>query len=229
MPTNNIEISTNGCFLVPEFSATGGVSYRRTGRRTVESGERLIEEFETRKEVDDQALVTESKSLINRAYATLERYAVHTPVGYWVDPEGELAVREGLVEIQETAADFNARARRAGCERRVTVAVYAVALVQDDAGAAKRLRETVLDRLTGLRDSLARADRAGFDKTWDRARGLDALTCGFLADAVRTALEVAKTRRTEITELVRDGLTAHEIGERLDLDALHSAISLFEG
>lgn len=226
--TRNFEVNTNGCFLVPEFSATGGVSYRRTNRREIESGTRLVEDFETRKEVDDVVLVTESKAIINRAYATLEKHAVRTPVGYWAGPDAELQIREEVQALEAEAVDFNARAREARSERRVRVAIYSVGLIMDDAAAAQRLRETILERLSGLRASLARADRAAFDKVWEHARGLDALATGIQADAVRMALESAKSSRSEITELVRDGLVAAEIGSRLDMGPLDSAISLFE-
>lgn len=224
---NTFVTNPDGSFLVPEFSATGGVSYRRTNRRTIEAGARLVEDFETRKEVDDQALVTESKSIINRAYAVLEKHTVHTPVGYLATPEAELAVREALIALQSEAEDFNVRSVAAHSERRVRVAVYAVSLVLNDEAAAQRLRETVLERLQGLRDALERADRAGFDKVWEKSARLDMLSTGFLADAVRAALDSAKKSRSEITELVRDGLVAAEIGSRLDLGPLDSAISLF--
>lgn len=226
--TRNFEINTNGCFLVPEFSATGGVSYRRTNRREIESGTRLVEDFETRKEVDDVALVTESKSIINRAYATLEKHTVRTAVGYWAAPEAELAVREALQALESEAVDFNVRAKAAHSERRVRVAVYAVGLIMDDAAAAQRLRETIVERLTGLQSALAHADRSAFDKVWEHASRLDALATGIQADAIRMALDSAKRSRSEITELVRDGLVPSEIGSRLDLGPLESAISLFQ-
>lgn len=226
--SKSFELNPSGVFLIPEFSATGGVSYRRTNRTTVEDGARLVEDFETRKEVDDRDLVTESKAIINRAYAILEKHAAHTPVGYWVDPEAELTVRERLMELETLARDFNVRARAAGSERRCRVAVYSVGLIVDDLQAAQRLRETVLDRLAGLRAALARADRAAFDRVWDKCGKLDALASGIQADAIRMAIEAAKERRHEITELVRNGLVAHEIGERLDLGAIDSAIALFQ-
>lgn len=222
-----VSLNDSGCFLVPEFSATGGVSYRRTGRSEEREGDRLTADFATRKEVDHVDLVSQSRNLINRAYAVLEKHATPTPVGHFVDPEGELAVREEISKLAAEAALFNQHAKAAGSERRCRVAVYAVALVIDDERAAHRLTETVRERLGEMREALVACDRKSFDAVWEKSGRLDRLATGIQADAIRMALDSAKTLRREIVELGRDGLVKHEISERLDLSMLDSAISLF--
>ncbi len=224
---SDFKLNSDGVFLVPEFSATGGVSYKRTNRNQEQTGNRLVEDYETRKEVDDVELVTLSKSIINRAYSILEKYTTQTPVGRFATPENELRVREELQELERAADEFNTASAVAGSEREVRIGVYAVALVLDDQRAAQRLRETILTRLTGLRDALARANREAFDRVWSSAWNLDTLACGIQADALRMAIDAAKTARRMIPELAKDGLTAHEIGERLELGAIDSAIALF--
>lgn len=223
----NVSLNDTGCFLVPEFSATGGVSYRRTGRSEEREGDRLTADFATRKEVDHVDLVSQSRTLINRAYAVLERHATPTPVGHFVDAEGELAVREEIAKLTAEADDFNARARAAGSERRCRVAVYSVSLILDDERAAQRLTETVRERLGDMRAALVACDRKSFDAVWEKSTRLDKLATGIQADAIRMALDSAKTLRREIVELGRDGLVKHEISERLDLSMIDSALALF--
>ncbi len=227
MQTKNLTLNDTGVFLIPEFSATGGVSYRRTGRTEDREGERLIADFSTRKEVDHVDLVSASRTLLNSAYAVLEKHATPTAVGHFVDEEGELAVREEIAKLSAEASEFNLAARKVGSERRVRIAVYAVALVIDDERAAARLAETVRERLTEMREALANCDRKAFDATYEKSGKLDRLATGIQADAIRMALEGAKSARREIVELGRDGLVRHEISERLDLSAIDSALALF--
>lgn len=222
-----VTLNDAGCFLVPEFSATGGVSYRRTDRVEEIKGDRLTADFSTRKEVDHYELVSQSRALINRAYAVLDRHATPTPVGHFVDPEGELSVREEIAKLAAEAEAFNTRATEAGSERRCRVAVYAVALVVDDERAATRLSETVRDRLVDMIAALTECDRKAFDAVYEKSQRLDRLATGIQADAIRMALDAAKKARRDIVELGRDGLVKAEIRDRLDLSMIDSAIQLF--
>lgn len=228
MADRNLTVNDTGVFLIPEFSATGGVSYRRTGRSEETDGERLTANFATRKEVDHVRLVSESRQLINRAYAILEKNATPTAIGYFADAEGELTIREAVTALALESDAFNARALAAGSERRCRVAVYAVALVLDDERAATRLTETVRERLSAMRAALATADRKSFDDVWPKSARLNKLASGIQADAVEMALTAAQRARKQITELSRDGFVAHEIAARLDLDPIDSAIALFQ-
>ena len=227
MSTRNLTVNDTGVFLIPEFSATGEVSYRRTGRTEETDGERLTADFATRKEVDHVRLVQESRQIINRAYAVVEKNATPTAIGYFAAPEGELEIRETIAKLSIEADDFNTRALAAGSERRCRVAVYAVALVMDDERAAARLTETVRERLTYMLNALSKADRKAFDDVWPKSERLHKLASGIQADAVEMALTAAQRARKMITELSRDGFVAHEIAARLDLNPIESAISLF--
>lgn len=210
---------TKGSFLIPEFSATGGVSYRRIGDGpSVQEGDVLETDYTTHKRVDHVGLVALSKSIVNRAYGVLDRLACNTPIGYFAPAEVADQIAQGLAPIMVAAREFNEAAKAMGSERRCRVACYSVTVSEDDASAAQRLTCVVRERLQDLRDALDARNAKDYSTAWDRARNLAKLATGIQSDAIQLALDSCKVQRTD---MLRDQPTP------IDFSMLDSALSLF--
>lgn len=214
--------------MIPEFSATGGVSYARTDAHEHRVGEGLEAEFTTQKRVDHVGLVNLSRSIINRAYHVMDKLAVSTPIGYFADPSGERKITEALAPIVSAAEEFNEMARSVGSGRRVHIAIYPVRIREDDETAARRIATSVREKLEDLQAALAQGDREAFERAWDKARNLDRLATGIQADSIRLALEAAKEQKGVLLESLRAGDGREIAASKLDLSALDAAISLFQ-
>lgn len=211
-----------------EFSALGGVRYKRKQLGEKQLGERgLQREHHTEVEIDNVELLKESKAIIGAAYYVMDRACVNTPVGYFAD-EGQLsAARKGLAEVQSAASMFNEMARLLGSERRVTIDVFPFEISPANEYTARRLHKVVRERLEALRDALHGGDRKLFEASLDKARNLEKLSTGIHADAIKLALEVAKERKSELLELLSAGNGNEIAGSKLDLEPLQAAINLF--
>jgi hypothetical protein len=215
-----------GVFMIPEFSATGGVTYRRTGASQEQTGDILEADFSTHKTVDHVGLVSLSKSIVNRAYHVLDKLAVNTPVGYFAPAEKVAQIREGLAPIQTAAAEFNAAAKMVGSMRRCNVSVYMVQIAEDNESAANRLALVVRERLSDLREALAQGDLKAYGTAWDRCKNLHKLATGIQSDSIRLAIDCAREAKATLVSRTKAGATVAEAN--VDLNALDAAISLFQ-
>lgn len=229
-----------GFFLVPEFSATGGVKYTRRDGHEEQTGERLEAEFTTTKVVDHVGLLKWSRKIINLAYNAMERHASQTPIGYWVPADKAEAITAEIAGVRKEAESFNTAAHNVGSGRRVRIATYPISMREDDESAAIRLAQTVRERLVALVEALRAGDLDGYATAWKRARNLPRLATGIQAEAVGFALEAAKEGRAIVAALIRGAEQAipggtvgaspmepAKAGESVNLDALESAIVLF--
>lgn len=217
-----------GYVLALEFSATGGVTYRRHTEREENVGEGLEAEFRTEKRVDHVELNKTSRGVINQAYHVLDKYATHTPIGYWADAETLAKISAELVPIRQTAIEFNRVAQHLGSARRVEIQIYPLALSEEDEAAARRVARAVCDRLAALRDALKAGDRKAFELALDRAKNLHRLATGIQADSIRMAVDHAKTQKTQLLEALRQGFTPEACAPLLDMEPIEAAITLFQ-
>lgn len=225
-------ILSPGFFLVPEFSATGGVKYSRGEATEEQEGERLEAEFTTRKVVDHVGLLKWSRKIINLAYNAMERYASQTPIGYFVNADNHAKLMEEIKAVQGEAESFNRAACDVGSGRRVRISVFPIALQESDETAAVRLAQTVRERLGALGEALRAGDLDGYATAWKRARNLPRLATGIQAESVVFALEAAKEARAQVALAIRGSDSAspmapEQAGKTANLDALDSAIHLF--
>ncbi len=221
-----------GFFLVPEFSATGGVKYTRRDGHEEQTGERLEAEFTTTKVVDHVGLLKWSRKIINLAYNAMERHASQTPIGYWVPADKAEAIMSEMAGVSKEAQSFNTAAHNVGSGRRVRIATYPITMREDDESAAIRLAQTVRERLVALVEALRLGDLDGYATAWKRARNLPRLATGIQAEAVGFALEAAKEGRAQVAAAIRGDADTGPVepgkaGEAVNLDALESAIVLF--
>lgn len=216
-----------GYILALEFSATGGVSYRREQTIEEQDGEGLRAELRTHKHVDHVELNKNSRAIINQAYHIVDKHATPTPLGYWVDDVALEKITSELENVRESAQVFNELAHTLGSARRVEINIYPLALAENNEMAARRVARDVCDRIAALRAALASADRKAFDLAWDKSRNLDRMATGIQADSIRMALEHAKTTKTQLLECLREGFTPEQIAQVLDLEPLDAAINLF--
>lgn len=224
MPTEITKplVLSAGLFLIPEFSATGGVKYARESGHEAQDGERLEAEFVTKKTVDHVGLLKWSRKIINLAYGVMERYASQTPIGYWVSDVNFPKLSEELGAVAEEAQSFNRAASNVGCGRRVRIASYPIRVQEGDESAAIRLAQTVRERLEALLEALRARDLDGYATAWKRAKNLPRLATGIQAESVVFALQAAKEARAQVYQASKTGETIEP-----NLDALESAIYLF--
>lgn len=208
----------NGVFVSTEFSAHGGVEYKR-GRTKVEEntrGERA--EWGTVRLISDKEMYLASKQIVGRAQYLLGRYCASTPLGYFLPDRNAAKFAAEMAPVERAASIFNNEAQAIGCERRVRVAWYTFIIQTDDTKIAARLAETVLERLKGLSVALHARDREAYDRAKDTARNLPALAVGVQREAIEAALECADYARKKLVS---------DPGALLDLEALDAAERLF--
>ena len=224
-----------GLFFITEFSAKGGVAYRRIGEedKTVHEDESMTAEYSTRKEVDHIGLQTWSRKVVNAAYNVMERYCSATPIGYWVSQERSQAMLDELGQVKLEARKLNEFARTVQSRRRALIEVYAIEVGEDSLESiATRLAQTVRERLSSLVEDLRNGDLNAYATSWKRAKNLPKLATGIQAESIVLGLEGAKEARSKLYEALKAIPAAQEdrrkkVGEELDLTALESAIWLF--
>ena len=222
-----------GIFFICEFSAKGGVAYRRIGeeQKEVFEDESMRAEYSTRKEVDHIGLQTWSRKIVNMAYNVMERHCSATPIGYWVSQDKAQAMLDELTQVKMEARKLNDFARQtAKSQRRVTIDVYAVQVGEENLEqAATRLANTVRERLESLAEDLRNGDLNAYATSWKRAKNLNRLATGIQAESIVMGLEAAKEARSKLYEASKSKTDEEKrkVGQSLDLTALESAIFLF--
>lgn len=223
-----------GIFFICEFSAKGGVAYKRIGEETREehADESMTAEYSTRKEVDHIGLQTWSRKIVNMAYNVMERHCSATPIGYWAAEDKAQGMLDELTQVKLEARKLNDFARSmVKSERRVTIEAYAIEVGQESLEkSATRLANTVKERLESLLEDLRNGDLNAYATSWKRAKNLNRLATGIQAESIVLGLEAAKEARSKLYEAIK-GKTGEaekrKAGESLDLMALESAIFLF--
>lgn len=219
-----------GIFFICEFSAKGGIAYRRIGEESKEvyADESMTAEYSTRKEVDHIGLQTWSRKIVNLAYNVMERHCSATPIGYWVAEEKSQAMLDELAQVKLEARKLNDFARTVRSQRRALIEVYAIKVGEEGLEqVATRLAQTVRDRLTSLLEDLQAGDLNAYATSWKRAKNLPRLATGIQAEAIVLGLESAKEARSKLYEALKNKQEPKKAGEALDLIALESAIVLF--
>lgn len=214
-----------GIFFVVEFSAKGGVIYKRIGSEQVEehADESLTAEYTTRKEVDHIGLNKWSRKVINSAYNVMERHCSPTPIGYWISEEHQSKMLTELAQVKDEASKLNKHAASVGSNRRAYIDIYAMQVgSEDEEKTAKRLAQTVRERLESLREDLANGDLNAYATSWKRAKNLPKLATGIQSESIVLALEAARELRSKLAEALKN---KHK--PELDLTAIESAIFLF--
>lgn len=219
-----------GMFFITEFSARGGTTYTRVGPEHTETREdlSLTAEFSTRKEVDHIGLVKWSKQIITQAYLTMERHSSQTPAGYWVPTAKVDVILTELKGIQGEAKKLNEYAKSVRSLRRVNIEVYMMQVGRECLElTAKRLAQTVRERLESLREDLLAANLNSYSASWARAKNLPQLATGIQAESIVLALEAARELRADVAAKLKQGKKPEDIGATLDTMAIDSAIVLF--
>jgi hypothetical protein len=227
--TKPLELA-RGLFLIVEFSAKGGTVYRRIGEETkeVHADESMTAEYATRKEVDHIGLQTWSRKIVNAAYNVMERNASPTPIGYWVSEENAPKLLAEIDQVKLEARKLNDYARSVNSRRRAEINVYSMVVgKEDEEKAAKRLAQTVRERLDSLREDLASGDLNAYATSWKRAKNLPKLATGIQAESIVLALEAARESRSKLAEAIKNKQEPQRAGASLDLTAIESAIFLF--
>ncbi len=201
------------------------MKYKRVGEawETEHEDKSLTAEYSTRKEVDHIGLAKWSRQVVNAAYNVMERHCSPTPVGYWVATENSSKMLAELAQVKEEASKLNAHARSVNSERRAHIDVYAMQVGQEDEEkTAKRLAQTVRERLESLVEDLSAGDLNAYATSWKRAKNLPKLATGIQAESIVLALEAARELRSKLAEAIKN-----KTKPALDMTAIESAIYLF--
>lgn len=219
-----------GLFYIVEFSAKGGVTYKRIGDEIKETraDESMSAEYSTHKEVDHIGLQTWSRKIVNAAYNVMERHCSPTPVGYWIAEDKASKMLEELGQVKLEASKLNDFARSVHSQRRAIIDVYAMQVGAEALEkTAIRLAQTVRERLESLREDLVSGDLNAYATSWKRAKNLPRLATGIQAESVVLALEAARELRAQLAESLRNKMAPEAAGKALDTTAIESAIWLF--
>jgi hypothetical protein len=219
-----------GVFFVVEFSAKGGTAYKRVGKGWEEehADESLTAEYTTRKQVDHIGLAKWSRQIVNAAYNVMERHCSPTPIGYWVSEDNAGKMLAELAGVKDEAGKLNKVAHDLASARRVVIDIYSMTVGQEDEEkTAKRLAQTVRERLESIRQDLVNGDLNAYATSWKRAKNLPRLATGIQAESIVLALEAARECRSSLAEMIRSKRLPEEAGKALDLTAIESAIFLF--
>jgi hypothetical protein len=221
-----------GIFFICEFSAKGGVAYRRIGeeQKEVFADESMTAEYSTRKEVDHIGLQTWSRKIVNMAYNVMERHCSATPIGYWVSMEKSQAMLDELAQVKLEARKLNDFARTVNSRRHVLINAHAIQVGEESLeSVAVRLAETVRERLESLAEDLRNGDLNAYATSWKRAKNLPRLATGIQAESIVMGLEAAKEARAKLYQVLKDTHNGNpkKSGSELDLTPLESAIFLF--
>jgi len=220
----------NGIFYIVEFSAKGGIAYKRVGKAWEEehADKSLTAEFTTRKEVDHIGLAKWSRQIVNAAYNVMERHCSPTPVGYWISEENAPKMLAELTQVKDEAQKLNKHATSVNSGRRAHIDIYAMKVGEENLEqVAKRLAQTVRERLDSLREDLVNGDLNAYATSWKRAKNLPKLATGIQAESIVLALEAAREARSKLAEAIKNKKLPTEAGKALDLTTIESAIFLF--
>lgn len=245
-PDETVHIAP-GYVVINVSKSAGGVTYDREVIDEEVEGDRVVSEYQTRKTVDNAALVKAIDQTVKEVDHALRILCTRTAFGYFVSPEKVHTVRAKVAGVAVQVDELNAAAEAAGSSHRGRVGVVTAYL---DIGNPDNLREcyrVIRDTLREIHDALRNGDvRDLKDKDGDivrrhqlrpiliRARNLEQMALGIHGHAIRAALDRAKTAKTEILTILadaeRDGdeLTAEEAGAKIDLSQIETAIQWFE-
>ncbi len=232
-PSSNKISIRPGYYVIVEFSATGGVKYRRRDSRedvikVDEETTKIEGEFTTDKKIDNVAVIGNSVRIVGAAHHLIEKLTTPTPLGPFVDV-GQLAELDAaLAELREAARLNNAIATRLGSARRTTIEIYPVEINVSNEKVARRLAATICERLGMIRAALVAGDRAAFEAEINLARNLHRLSTGIQADAIRFAVDAAKAEKTGMLDRIRNGATPADAGAGCNVEMLDAAIAHFE-
>jgi hypothetical protein len=222
-----------GLFFTVEFSAKGGIKYTRLGAedKVVHEDKSSIARYKTRKDVDHIGFEKWSRQIVNSAYNVMERHCSNTPLGYWIAEDKATAMLAEIGAVKEEAQNMNAAALLHNSQRRVSIEIYCMRAGQEDEEkVAKRLAQTVRERLESLMEDLRNGDLNAYATSWKKAKNLPRLATGIQAESIVFALEAARELRAKVAENIKEKRLEDNFAraaEGLDFCPIESAIVLF--
>lgn len=245
-PSETVQIAP-GYVVINTSKAAGGVTYDREVIDEEVEGDRIVSDYQTRKVVDNAALVKAIDTTVKEVDHALRILCTRTAFGYFVSPEKVDVVRAKIAGIAVQVDELNVAAEKAGSAHRGRVGIVTAYL---DIGNPDNLRECYRVIRETLRE-IANALRAGDvrdekNKEGDitrrhtlrpiliRARNLEQMALGVHGHAIKTALDRAKTAKTEILTMLADAerrgdeLAPEAAGAQVDLSEIETAIHWFE-
>lgn len=236
-----------GYVVINTSKAAGGVTYDREVIDEEVEGDRVVSDYQTRKIVDNAALVKAIDQTVKEVDHALRILCTRTAFGYFVSPDKVDIVRAKIAGIAVQVEELNVAAEKAGSAHRGRVGIVTAYL---DIGNPDNLREcyrVIRETLREIYNALRIGDvRDEKNKEGDitrrhtlrpiliRARNLEQMALGVHGHAIKGALDRAKTAKTEILTMLADAqkngeeLTPEAAGAQVDLSQIETAIHWFE-
>jgi len=236
-----------GYVVINTSKAAGGVTYDRTVLDEEAEGERVVSDYQTRKTIDNAALVKAIDQTVKEVDHALRILCTRTAFGYFVSPEKVDIVRAKVAGIAVQVDELNVAAEAAGSAHRGRIGIVTAYLDIGNPDNLKECYRVIRETLREIYDALRAGDvRDDKDQDGDitrrhqlrpiliRARNLEQMALGLHGHAIKTALDRAKTAKTEILNALAeaekngDELSPEEAGEQVDLSQIETAIHWFE-
>ena len=222
--TTTLEIKP-GFLLASNNHAMGGIRSVRSveNEQSINNGEGTETDVKITHIVDHVALCTEGRQIVAAARYSLRVHALKTGMGYVCTPEKYPEIQTIFQGFKTQAADFNTRARMAGCGHRIKVGFAAFKIEVSNTEAAQSIfdtvRETLIELSTKLKEGLtAKPEQVLYVK----CKTLDTLAAGVLKFSVQDAVACGQESLTELRLAKKEGRDPV-----LDLDRIESAVGMF--
>jgi hypothetical protein len=230
-----------GYVVVNVSTAAGGVSYNRIVLAENPEGEAIVTDYQTRKTVDHVELVKAIDHTVKDVDHALRILCVRTPFGHFVSMDKVETVRLKVAEIAARVHELNDAAEAAGSAHRGRVGVVTALLDIANPDNLRECHRVIRETLMEIHAALRRGDvRDEKNEDGDitrrhqlrpiliRARNLEQMALGLHGTTIKSALERAKTAKTEILAQIDAGVTPEDAGAAVALGEIETAIAWFE-
>lgn len=222
-----LKINPGMALLIPSSRVVGGKKQKRQIVDAKTIGERYEEHAETFLVIADKAEHKRATAIVQEATHAIRSRSALTPIGYLSDASVIAEVSAEYARIKGLADAFNASAKHCHVSISWIPMPIAMAITPD---AAKAIADHVREELTDLRKVIGAGDQKQIRAILLRAKNLPALAVGTQSDAIRFAIEDAKTAQRAINERVANGETPESAGRSViatGLPMMDAAIETF--
>lgn len=209
-----------GFLVALRTSVRGGVHYERQDLGANSRGNTLIEDWQTRKTVDDTADFAAATKARSDAGAAIRKICTQTSFGLLCPATREKELDEAIATARDIAALHNARATT------TTVNVYVLKgrIAQDDAEANRAIADEVRTLMDSMQEGIANLDAKAIRDAAAKARELgatlDTESQGKVMAAVQQARDAAKAI---VKRIDKAGETAEAVLKDLATAQIESA------
>lgn len=215
--TKRLEIKP-GYVVISTTTATGGITYTRDhGTVEAEGMGGIRQDIASVKRIDHVEAVKATRAVAGKAERAVARRCTRVAGGWYHATSEALAVLSmDLADLAPEVDAANALAESVGSAARAHVGVMPVQLDVSNAECVREIYRTIRESLTEIHGAIVAGDAHDLGLALTRAVRLDSLAVGLAGDAIRMALEAAKSAGSEIRAVNRrrdDGIAVETVAE----------------